>query len=402
MKKIFAFLLIWVIIPISIGCVENNVVTATDTPFPSSLPELAETSPVSSKPVTDYPAQLLEGLHIAIAGMDYGSLFLVEVETGIHRKLEVPNETGINIYGWSRDGCTLILGTETNRVILVDIESNIKKEILRADDININGNMMPATVSLSSDENWLAFISGTGHQEYATYEFQNLIVVSIQDQKHEVYQLTESGLVHGISWKPDSSVLAYNDIDIYGVQQIFISNPDGSDKLQLTRFDKEGFIVRSVQWSPKGEKLAFIVSEKVTDTDYLAIVDTSLNNKITFIRSVETLNRYWWAPNDIIIASILASDENQNKPTDESLSWYNAVTGEKLGELDSSGLPDGNFALPGPLMFSNKIGLFSDNRFYVYDISSSQMERMFDQFTDMRYWVSAPKAFDKKSCSGKE
>jgi WD40 repeat protein len=398
MKKRNVVLAICMLVIFSTGCMENNV-TVTNIASPSLPPELTVAGTTTSLPATDDSSHLLEGLYIAIAGRDHGSLFLVDVKTGIYQKLEIPGEIGINIYGWSKDICTLIVGTETNRIIQIDVNGSIKKEILQTDELDFNGRMILTTVSLSSDENWLAFISGTGNQEYATYEFQNLIVVSVQGEEYKIYQLTNSGLINGVSWKPDSSALAYNDVDNNGIQQVFISNPDGSERLQLTHFDKEGFVIKSLQWSPTGEKLAFLVSEKEGNTNSLTIVDTSLSNKVTSIGPIAGIKEYWWSPDDVVVANILQTDPN--KPAEDALSWYSAMTGEELGKLDSSDLPDVNFALPGPLMLSNQLGFFSHNKFYVCDISSAQLIPTFNQFTDMRYWISAPKAFDKDSCSEK-
>jgi WD40 repeat protein len=398
MKKRNVVLAICMLVIFSTGCMENNV-TVTNIASPSLPPELTVAGTTTSLPATDDSSHLLEGLYIAIAGRDHGSLFLVDVKTGIYQKLEIPGEIGINIYGWSKDICTLIVGTETNRIIQIDVNGSIKKEILQTDELDFNGRMILTTVSLSSDENWLAFISGTGNQEYATYEFQNLIVVSVQGEEYKIYQLTNSGLINGVSWKPDSSALAYNDVDNNGIQQVFISNPDGSERLQLTHFDKEGFVIKSLQWSPTGEKLAFLVSEKEGNTNSLTIVDTSLSNKVTSIGPIAGIKEYWWSPDDVVVANILQTDPN--KPAEDALSWYSAMTGEELGKLDSSDLPGVNFALPGPLMLSNQLGFFSHNKFYVCDISSAQLIPTFNQFTDMRYWISAPKAFDKDSCSEK-
>lgn len=396
-KRRIVILISCLLVIFSPGCLENNV-AATKTAFPSLTPKFTVTGTVTSLPVPDSPSELVAGSYMAIVGRDPGSLFLVEVKTGIYQKLEIQGETGINLYGWSEDLCGLIVGTESNRILQVDLNGNVRKEILKTDELDFEGHIMLTTVLISPDENWLSFLSGTGEQGYATYEFQNLVVVSVQDQEHKIYQLTTSGLVNGASWKPNGSSLAYNDVDNHGVQQVFISNPDGSARLQLTHFDKEGFGIKSIQWSPAGDKLAFLVSETEGNTNSLTIVDTSLSDNGIFIEPMAEIKEFWWSSDDVVVASIQEMD--QNKPANDALSWYSAMTGEELGRLDSADIPDGNFALPGPLRLSNQLGFFSQNKFYVYDLSFAQLVPTFNQFTDIRYWISAPKAFDQEDCRG--
>ena len=380
------------------GCAPEQAVQLTSPAAAPASTGMASPIPTDSL-LTAAAPQLPEGSYIAMAGVDSGSLFLVDLGTGLHRKLEIPGETGVSIYGWSQDGCTLLVGTETQRMIRVDLDGHIREEISRLDGLDAGGSLMSTSMPLSPDEKWLAFLSGTGNQEYATYEFQDLVIVAAQDQASQVRRLTHSGIVNDYSWKPGADRIAYNDVDAQGIQQVFVSSPDGSERSQLTRFAKAGVVVRFLTWSPAGEKLAVLLFEEATDTSYLAVIDTSSDNKLMPIHSMVKVQEYWWSAEDVIAARAYEAAENSNANDHGRLTWYSASTGEKLGELDPTALPDGSFGLPGPLALPNRAGFFSDHAFYIYDLSSARLEKAFDQFVDLRYWIPAPKAFDAQQCS---
>jgi WD40 repeat protein len=401
-KKEIAFTLIFAMLLLfGYGCWGNDADASTVTHLPTTEPPKATAAIISVNNFseTDNSDKPSEKLLIVIAGMDYGSLFLVDVETGIHQNLEIPGETGINIYGWADDGCTLIVGTATNQIIRIDVNGEIKDEIIRIDDLEFDGEIILPNLSLSPNGRWLAFLSGTGHREYATYEFQNLISISIQDKKYEVFPLTHSGLVNNFSWNPNDNSLAYNDVDKNGIQQVFLSDANGSGRVQLTDFFQEELIITSLQWSPTGEKIAMSVFEENVGASYLIIIDMSSGKKIIPIRVMTQVNEYWWAPNDTIVAKVL---ENPNQNPNKTLSWYSSTTGEKIGEFDSTVLTDEFFILPGPLTFSTSVGFFSNYDFYIYDISSSHTEQLFNQFTDIRYWISSPSKYDVEKCNVEE
>lgn len=377
----------FVIISVSGGCSRNNIPAPINT-LPKASMEPAE---AISKRI------LPKGLIVAVVAKDYGTIFLVEVDTGLRHKFDIQGETAINIYGWSNNGCSLIVETETDRIVKADIEGNIITDIVKVGKLNFEGEMIQT--SISPDEKWIAIVSGTGNQEFTSYEFQNLVTFYVQNQSSEIYKLTNSGLVNGIAWSPDSNLLAYNDNDIHGVQQIFISHPSGSNKFQLTHFESEGLVIRSLKWSPSGEKIAFAVINEEMHESYLGLIEISSDNHLKYISSIAGVGEFWWASDDILVADILPSGKNPDKITDRAISWYDASTGEQIGKLDTTNLPNGSFEAPGPLAFSDKMGFFSNGGFYVFDMSSSQIEHIFNKFIDIRYWISGPQSDDIESCN---
>jgi len=394
-KRLLILLSILISFPFLTGCKADNLSVATNTSLPPTQ-IISENTPPTKIPSASSPQQLTDGFVIAVAGREYGSLFLIETESGEHHKLEIPGEVAINVYGWSDDGCTLFVETESKEIVQVDMEGDLKERLVNIDEIGIDGNIID--VKVSPDEKWIAFLSGTGQQGYTTYEFQNIVTALIGGQPSRVYHLTKDGVTRDVTWKPDGALLAFNDNDINGVQQIFTSNFDGSEKSQLTDFDKTGLVITSLRWSPDGEKLAFAIVEESNDMSYLAIAGTSLVNKIVNITTITDVNKFWWASNNIVIADVIPLGKNPNSATDRTIAWFDASSGEELGMIDSASIPNGIFEIPGPLTPLSKFGFFSGKAFYTYDIFSLEIERLFNKFTDSRYWISSPKPIDKAIC----
>jgi len=399
MKKIYVSLFVSLLALISGGC--EGTYSEAPTNFPTTLKPTSPTDiPVIVSPEISF-SQLPNSILVAVAGKDYGSLFLVNLDAGVHHKLMIPGKVGINIHGWSKDGCTLIVGTDTNHLIRIDVNGHIKEEILNINNINFDGKIILTSISISPDEQWIAFISGTGHQEYSTYEFQNLVTVPVYRQNNHIYQLTDRGLVSDFSWKPDGSFIAYVDVDTSNIQQVFTSEPDGSKLKQLTHFTLEDLKIKSLLWSPTGERIAIAIMEETTGVNYLVVMDANLDEKKipVQLQLMEETIEYWWTQNDIIVVKAPTTDNGLNTLASKTLSWYSGTTGEKLGELDLMLLSNQVIMLPGPLTNSGKVGFFSDHSFYIYDIFSLHIEKKFNQFADMRYWISSPSIYQGYRCN---
>lgn len=336
---------------------------------------------------------------IALASKDYGDIFLVALGTGDRQRLEISGDTVINVIGWATNGCTLFVETEKQRIFKVDIKGNILGEIADINSLNLEAAI--ARIRISPDEQWMALILGTGNQEFTSYEFQNLVTISSQDSK-EIFKLTEDGVVNDVSWKFDSTMVAFTDKDNDNIQQIFVSSPNGSNRAQLTHLNKMSLTIRSLKWSSTGEKIAFVILDEEKQESYLGIVETRDTDNLIFINSVIGVNEFFWLPNDRIIADILPSGKDPSKLADRAIAWFDSDTGQEVERISPENLPGEVFQLPSLLANSDRIGFFSDENFYAYDTSSMQIEKGFDMFADVRYWISAPKEIEEESCKTPE
>ena len=398
-KKIFVNMLICVTVFLLAGCKTITPTAPANMPTNSQITSTQEiaTSPLPTptpSAVPDHSTQ--EGLMIGLAGKDYGALFLVKTATGDIQKLQISGDTTINIYSWSDNGCTLFVGTESARIIQVDIAGNVINEMINIEETALNGKLIQARIS--PDEKWAALIFGTGNHEFTSYEIQNLYTVSVTDEPFRVYELTNSGVTTAVAWKPDSSLIAYANDDEFGDKQIFISNPDGTNKSQLTHLDIPISFIRSVKWSPSGNKIAFVIVDEDAHKSYLAVTNILENDNLVYINSIIGVNEFWWASDDMLVADVLPRGADPNTIGSRTVSWYDSTTGVEIGKIDSEKLSNGVIETPGPLAPSDKIGFFLGDGFYSYDISTAQIERIFNKFTDSRYWISAPVIFNKEVC----
>ncbi len=336
---------------------------------------------------------------IALASKDYGGIFVVELATGDRQKLEISGDKVINVIGWATNGCTLFVESEKQRIIKVDTKGKILGEISDINSLKLGSAI--ARIRISPDEQWIALVLGTGNQEFTSYEFQNLVTISSKGS-NEIFKLTDGGVVNDVSWKFDFTMVAFADIDNDSIQQVFISSPNGSSKIQETHFNKKSLTIRSLKWSPTGEKIAFIIHNEERQESYIGIVETRDPDNVIFINSVIAVNEFFWLPNDRIIADILPSDNDPSKLADRAIAWFNSDTGQEVGRISPENLPGEDFQMPGLLANSDRIGFFSDNNFYAYDTSSMQIEKGFDMFADLRYWFSAPKVIEEESCNTPE
>ena len=67
-------------------------------------------------------------------------------------------------------------------------------------------------------------------------------------------RLTELGTVTGADWSPDGRTLA-----VRAAGSVYVINADGSELTQLTN-DTDPLVVRQLEWSPQGDRIAFSLS----------------------------------------------------------------------------------------------------------------------------------------------
>jgi len=380
------------------GCMNTNILpTANLTPtlqarsstqtLPPMLPPATFTkTPFST--VSKIPT-------IAIAGKDYGTIFLVNPDIGTPQQLDISGDTAVNVLGWVENGCSLYVETEKQRVLKLNISGNLVAELADIDSLNLDAAITKITIS--PDEQWIALILGTGNQGFSSYEFQNLVTVSLQNSK-EIYKVTEDSVVTDSSWKFDSGMIAFTDKDNNNIQQIFVTSPSGSNRTQLTHLNMTDLTIRSLKWSPNGEAIAFVIVDEEKHESTLGIVETGDTNNLIVTASVIGVNEFFWLSNDRIMANVLPIGKDSTKLGDRAIAWFDSDTGQELGRISPENLPIEVFQLPGSLANSDQIGFFAHTNFYVYDTSSLQLEKGFDIFTDMRYWVSAPIAIESEDC----
>lgn len=77
-------------------------------------------------------------------------------------------------------------------------------------------------------------------------------------QRGSTVKRTQEGRDDGVAWRPDGRSLAISSVRNNGARGIFLSKPDGSEQLLVTRAAGVSFL-RNFSWSPDGSQLAYAV-----------------------------------------------------------------------------------------------------------------------------------------------
>ena len=100
-------------------------------------------------------------------------------------------------------------------------------------------------------------------------------------------------------WSPDGKYIAFFNAD---AKELFIVNPDGTEKKKVTEFKQVGFI--NLAWSPDSRRLAFLRSfETATSKEYTEIfsrkLDDSTEHQITFDKKI--IDDFCWTSSGEIV-----------------------------------------------------------------------------------------------------
>jgi TolB protein len=182
---------------------------------------------------------------------------------------------------------------------VIDADGSGEKMLAQA---NVSGTVPPA--EWSPDGRKIAFVSGEGN-------LADLYVINTDGSG--LAQLTRLGTVTGADWSPDGRTLA-----LRAAGSVYVINADGSDLTQLTD-DTDSLVVRHVEWSPQGDRMAFSLSRDplVWDTYdggslTLHVINADGTNRITvgtkardhrWLRDGRTLSFTWWWEDEIWIVS---------------------------------------------------------------------------------------------------
>jgi Tol biopolymer transport system component len=115
-------------------------------------------------------------------------------------------------------------------------------------------------ISWSSDGERIAFFQGIGVEGGGRFDMTSDIYTMAADGS-DVLQLTdEPGLDLFPVFSPDGSKIAFNS-DRAGTVDIWVMDADGSNPVQVTRFENDSLDDYHPTWSPDGEQIAFIRGE---------------------------------------------------------------------------------------------------------------------------------------------
>jgi len=118
-------------------------------------------------------------------------------------------------------------------------------------------------------------------------------IMVMESDGSNVMKLTESGDAYNSLWSPDGSKIAFERAIPDG-KEIWVMNPDGSNKIRLLPQEKrlfEEFNYSQPTWNPDGSQIAF-VTNRYSDYDYTDVVVFDL--RANSIRTLtDTRPRYY-------------------------------------------------------------------------------------------------------------
>jgi dipeptidyl aminopeptidase/acylaminoacyl peptidase len=272
---------------------------------------------------------------------------------------------------FSNDNCQLLITVTTGQEILllgVDFSGNILQEYFTGGHTSEGGWMTFPTLSPTGV--WVSYTVWSGDMYYVGAELQEVYVVSLGAGDTPLRLTERGGAWEGeAAWSPDGKFLAYSDKDINGILQLYISNPEGKDKQQLTHFTNEELAPGPIKWSPNGEMLATGIYDG-TDIEHLSsefwIVSVDGENPVRAnLEQGDIIKEgaYWWDAN----SEALMVHTAKAAPIRKGVYWIDAMNGEVLREKHEDDLaPRGYIYYPFPIgNINNIVSLARD--FYLYN-----------------------------------
>jgi len=235
--------------------------TLDHSPVPPTHPvPSAETpSPLPASPTSPSP---LSGV-IAFEEFENHAIYLLDLATGTFRRVEPPTPSLQDIVGKPSDGCGVIVApprSDNGELAHYDLEANLVATLARYSWGSLDGSWLEK-LTVSPDNARIAFIAGRAtptSQLQLRPDLQDLFVAPIESPDDRVPVSLHGGSWTAV-WSPDSSKIAFDDLDTNGVPQLFVASFDPIQIHQLTHLDSDTRAIRFIRWSPDASVLAFSV-----------------------------------------------------------------------------------------------------------------------------------------------
>lgn len=401
--------LIWIIV-LAMSTWACGPVSGTSPTAPTAIPEsprvtstpdssAVEATSTLENPATATPETLLGQPLIAVMDHDSDDVTLVDLTTQSSRRLNFGAGRPVNsVLGWLRDGCepVIVLEYQTEDgfedvVTRIDLQGHILQTLFSTRQYQGDGKIYQMFLSPQGDQ--LAYVVGQGDLGYSRYAVQNLEVVSLENAM-AAWRLTQGDGAWAVAWSPDGQRLAYTDYDANQVEQLYVSKPDGTERIQLTQLADSDLTFDSLKWSPDGQRIAFRTRPRIVTSfrSSLGIVTVTAAAPPVYMQDIYGANIFWWPDAEMLMALALPESTGDDS-TQEALFGFEADTGRVLNQRPRTDIPNQEMTFPKPLR-PEQIGFFSGPDFYVYDLSTDLFERRSEEVAlNIFSWSPAPAAF---------
>lgn len=318
---------------------------------------------------------------IIITDREEDSAFLLYNSDGTMNKTYKPNPKIYHPMMAEKitEGCDLIALVYTDmghKLIQIDSEGNIQKEIfqLEFEDVNGNHRYLP---TISPSEDYVTYVVFSGELYYDTAQYQDIEVVSL-DQPDKPIRITSHGGAwnHGGAWSPDGALIAYSDYDDQGILQVYITAINTWNQVQITEFTNSEIKPGPISWSPRGDRLVVMLEDKNYNREvWIVSVPQSNAQKLDLPEGVVTIADliYWSNVGSIMLLSVGDYAESGL----EGLYWFDiehnqlihVITITRAEEVNSH---IGLFYAPIPVTTNLSKVIFNGNPYewFLYDATS--------------------------------
>jgi dipeptidyl aminopeptidase/acylaminoacyl peptidase len=285
-------------------------------------------------------------------------------------------------------------------IVIINLDGQITSVIF-------SGSLDLPTGELSSDNKIFAYIVGSGYRDRSRYEVQNLLVRNLEDDNNSLNQISSNGGVWDIAWSPDGSMIAYTDYDAFGIMQLYVANPNGTEIHQISNNQRLGVDILEIRWSNEGEAIAYLLDDG--ENGYYVRVNkiTHLDNQFIEYGPFKSISDFWWHSGNKL--GIFYND-NLSENT-WKITWYQAFSKTLIRSLDEVDTPSQNIFIPKPVKGTDSIGYFDhlawypneESWFYIYDYNlgsytSYKNFESFNEFEELRNWFPIIITIEENSC----
>lgn len=320
---------------------------------------------------------------VALHIPDDGVILLLDVQGDLSKTIEIGNSIPGSVI-WSENGCAISVTSKdplnsSVQVHAIDLGKDISETVFSYSPQNRRAEETePRFPTVSPDGKWVAYTVWSGELQYVGAEYQDIELASV-DLSSGPFQVTERGGAwwKGGAWSPDGKNYAYTDSDESGVSQLYITNRDELEQLQLSDFGIADGRVEVVKWSDDGERLVFSrnTEERTHGTLWLVNADGSDLHSLG-LENMPPLQgeAVWWVDSEQIAAQL------GNGGPDDGIYWLSAKSGEVQHILSAEDAPLGRISSAFQSADDSIVRfLAGDHNIYEYDYSTGSLSSWVDR-----------------------
>jgi len=175
-------------------------------------------------------------------------IYVMDIQTKTNRRLTHHPSTDFQP-AWSPDGKSIAFTSDRDGdtdIYRMDANGKNVKKLTNQGECN--------EPTWSPDNQSIAFISSS--------EGRYFVYVMDADGRGSK-RLVGNMRIFGCAWSPDGKQIAFVSRDAEGIMGIFSIGVNSKNLRQLTQLDQRAFIFNRLAWSPSGEWIAYVLSERI-------------------------------------------------------------------------------------------------------------------------------------------